>query len=69
DNPDHETSRLVRLTPRGRRTLSTIQTAQRAWANDIGAKIGEANLRHFGRMVDQLTQVLVDDSRLTRRPR
>jgi DNA-binding MarR family transcriptional regulator len=60
DNPDHETSRLVRLTTRGRRTLATIQSAQRAWANDIGAKVGEANLRHFGRMVDQLTQVLVE---------
>lgn len=60
DNPDHETSRLVRLTTRGRRTLATIQSAQRAWANGIGAKVGEANLRHFGRMVDQLTQVLVE---------
>ena len=69
DNPDHETSRLVRLTPRGRRILATIQAAQRAWANDIGGKIGEANLRRFGRMVDQLTQVLGDDSRLARRRR
>ena len=67
DNPDHETSRLVRLTPRGRRALATIQTAQRAWANDVGERIGEANLRQFGRMVDQLTQVLRDDSRLARR--
>ena len=69
DNPDHETSRLVLLTPRGRRTLATIQAAQRAWANEIGAKIGEANLRQFGRMVDQLTQVLSGGSHLAGRRR
>ena len=66
DNPDHQTSKLVRLTPRGRQTLRTIQTAQRAWANSIGAKIGEANLRQARRVVDHLTQVLVEDSRSAR---
>lgn len=63
DNPAHQTSRLVRLTPRGRQTLHAIQTAQRAWANGVGAKIGEANLRHASRVVEHLTQVLVDDAR------
>ena len=67
DNPDHQTSKLMRLTPRGRRTLRAIQTAQRLWANSVGAKIGEANLRQARRVVDQLTQVLVEDSRSARR--
>lgn len=62
DNPAHQTSRLVRLTPHGRQILRTIQNAQRAWANGVGAKIGEANLRHASRVVEQLTNVLVDDA-------
>ena len=66
DNPAHRTSRLVRLTRRGRQVLRTIQTAQRAWANGVGAKIGEANLRHASRVVEQLTEVLVDSARTGR---
>ena len=60
DNPAHQTSKLIRLTARGRQTLSVIQTAQRAWANSVGAKIGAANLRHASRVVGELTQVLAD---------
>ena len=58
DNPAHQTSLLVRLTPRGRQTLRTIQVSQRAWANDVGASIGEANLRQASRVIDQLTRLL-----------
>lgn len=62
DNPRHLTSKLVRLTPRGRKTLREIQAAQRAWSNSVGARIGEANLRQASRVVDQLTRVLVESS-------
>ena len=62
DNPAHQTSKLVRLTARGRNTLRTIQAAQRAWANQVGARIGEANLRHASRVVEQLTRELSDES-------
>ena len=58
DNPAHQTSKLVRLTPRGRQTLRSIQAEQRAWANQVGARIGEANLRHASRVVEQLTREL-----------
>lgn len=58
DNPAHQTSKLVRLTPRGRQTLRTIQVAQRRWANSVGATIGEANLRQASQVVAQLTSVL-----------
>lgn len=58
DNPAHRTSRLIRLTPLGRARLATIQEVQRAWANDVGAAIGEANLRQASRVVDRLTEVL-----------
>lgn len=68
-NPDHQTSKLVRLTPRGRRTLGKIQAAQREWANSVGAKIGEADLRQAGRVVDQLTRFLVEKSPSEHAPR
>lgn len=58
DNPAHQTSKLVRLTPRGRHTLRTIQAAQRRWANEVGAIIGESALRHAADVVAQLTSVL-----------
>ena len=61
DNPNHQRSKLIRLTPAGRRTLDKIQAAQRAWSNDVGGRIGEANLRHASRVVDQLTRVLSRD--------
>ena len=61
-NPAHQTSKLVRITARGRQSLRSIQTAQRAWANSLGARIGETNLRQASRVVEQLTRLLTDDS-------
>ena len=45
ENPGHRRAQLLRITPRGRRALRTIQAAQRAWADALGADIGEADLR------------------------
>ena len=45
ENPGHRRAQLVRLTPRGRRALRRIQAAQRSWADDLGAEIGEEDLR------------------------
>src|SRR5262249_17357045 len=58
DKPVHQRSKLVRLTSRGRRTLQTIQEAQRVWADKVGAEIGEVNLGHASRVVDRLTRVI-----------
>lgn len=58
DNPVHQRSKLVRLTSRGRRTLQTIQGAQRVWADKVGAEIGEADLGHASHVVDRLTRAL-----------
>jgi DNA-binding MarR family transcriptional regulator len=44
DNPVHRRAKLVRLTPRGTRALEQIQNAQRAWANELGDRIGAADL-------------------------
>ena len=58
DNPDHQRSRLVRITAHGRQVLRTIQGAQDIWADGISAEIGEANLHHAGDVIDQLTRML-----------
>ena len=61
ENPEHERSKLVRLTRRGHRTLRAIQGAQRVWANRVGAEVGEADLRHASRVVDRLARALKSD--------
>jgi DNA-binding MarR family transcriptional regulator len=57
-NPAHQRSQLVRITPQGRKTLSTIQRAQRVWADRVGSEIGEAALRQASSVVDNLTRIL-----------
>jgi DNA-binding MarR family transcriptional regulator len=57
-NPAHQRSQLVRITPLGRKTLFTIQRAQRLWADRVGGQIGEAELRQASEVVDNLTRIL-----------
>ena len=57
-NPAHQRSQLVRITPLGRKTLSTIQRAQRVWADNVGSEIGETELRQATSVVDNLTRIL-----------
>src|SRR4029453_7805623 len=45
DNPAHRRAKLLRIPPQGRTALRAIQTAQAAWADTLGARIGEAELR------------------------
>jgi DNA-binding MarR family transcriptional regulator len=58
DNPAHRRAKLVRLTPEGRSALRTIQTAQRAWADALGAELGEADLRQASMLLDRVLQVV-----------
>jgi DNA-binding MarR family transcriptional regulator len=58
DNPAHRRAKLVRLTPQGRSALRTIQIAQRAWADALGAKFGEADLRHAGIILNRVSQAV-----------
>ena len=58
DNPAHRRAKLLRLTPHGRRALRTIQTAQAAWADALGAKIGEEELRQASILLDRVLQAL-----------
>jgi DNA-binding MarR family transcriptional regulator len=56
DNPTHRRAKLLRITPAGRTALRTIQTAQAAWADALGAKIGEEELRQTSILLDRVLQ-------------
>src|SRR6266542_4634658 len=58
DNTAHRRAKLVRLTPQGRTALRTIQTAQRAWADALGAELGEADLRQVSIFLDRVLQAV-----------
>jgi DNA-binding MarR family transcriptional regulator len=58
DNPEHRRAKLLCLTDRGRSALHAIQKVQRAWADDLGAEIGEADLRRASRVLDRLLVAL-----------
>jgi len=58
DNPAHRRAKLVRLTPGGRTALRTIQTAQAAWADALGARIGEEQLRQASVLLDRVLQAV-----------
>jgi DNA-binding MarR family transcriptional regulator len=58
DNPAHRRAKLVRLTPEGCTALGTIQTAQAAWADALGARIGEEELRQASVLLDRVLQAV-----------
>jgi DNA-binding MarR family transcriptional regulator len=58
DNPAHRRAKLVGLTPQGRSTLRTIQAAQTAWADALGAKLGQADLRQASVLLDRIQQAV-----------
>jgi DNA-binding MarR family transcriptional regulator len=57
-NPAHRRAKLLRITPQGRRALRTIQTAQAAWADALGAELGQADLQRASIVLDQVVQAL-----------
>jgi DNA-binding MarR family transcriptional regulator len=58
DNPAHRRAKLLRITPAGRTALRAIQTAQAAWADALGAKIGEEELRKASILLDRVLQAV-----------
>ena len=57
-NPGHRRAKLLRLTAQGRTALSAIQVAQRGWADAIGARIGEPDLRRAADILERLRMAL-----------
>jgi len=60
DNPGHRRSKLAALTPAGREALARIQAAQRAWANDLGTRIGTPDLETANEILGRLLAALSD---------
>jgi DNA-binding MarR family transcriptional regulator len=60
DNPAHRRAKLLAITPRGRSALRTIQAAQAAWSDRMGAELGEAELRRVSAVLDRVLQTLQD---------
>ena len=58
DNPAHRRAKLLRLMPDGRTALHAIQAAQRPWADALGARIGEGELRRASQVLEQVLQGL-----------
>jgi DNA-binding MarR family transcriptional regulator len=58
DNPAHRRAKLLRLEPPGRDALRTIQTAQAAWADALGAELGAADLQQASVVLDRILQVV-----------
>ena len=57
-NPAHRRAKLLRITPTGRTALRSIQTAQAAWADALGARIGEEELRQASILLDRVLQAV-----------
>ncbi|HET7463610.1 MAG TPA: MarR family transcriptional regulator [Longimicrobium sp.] len=57
-NPADRRAALLQLTVAGRAALRTIQTAQRAWADALGAEIGEDALRQASEVLARVAEVV-----------
>jgi DNA-binding MarR family transcriptional regulator len=54
-NVDHRRSRLVRMTPLGRRKYAAIHGRQVAWVNDLAAGIDRSDLEITARVIEELS--------------
>ena len=58
ENPLDLRAELLCLTARGRAALTTIQAAQRVWADDLGARIGQKRLEEAVDVLDRVSAEL-----------
>src|SRR5262245_7831501 len=58
DNPNHRRAKLVRITPRGLTILREIRLRQRTWAEALGGRIGESDLREANATLARLLEAL-----------
>jgi len=54
NNPHHKSSKLVSLTPEGRKRLAAIDKIQSKWAEEIAAEHGAGELSDAHRIIHQL---------------
>lgn len=58
ENPAHRRAKLLRLLPKGRAVLRSIQAAQQPWADRLGSEIGESELQRAAAVLERLLQAL-----------
>jgi DNA-binding MarR family transcriptional regulator len=68
-NPRHQRAKLLQLTPRGRSVLDRVNTAQTAWANELGGAIGEADLHRTSRVLRRIQAAMIEGERTRGRGR
>ena len=59
-NPRHRRAKLLRPSPRGREILHVISVQQKAWADALGAEIGEARLRSLTQAIAQVRRAVTN---------
>ncbi|HET9847748.1 MAG TPA: MarR family transcriptional regulator [Candidatus Dormibacteraeota bacterium] len=57
-NPKHRRAKLLRPTAQGRKVLRVISIQQKAWADALGAEIGEAKLRTVTKAIEQVRRAV-----------
>ena len=62
DNPSHRRAKLLRLTPAGAASLRSIQKAQRAWADDLGARLGAGDLQRATAVLRRVQEAIDAES-------
>ena len=58
DNPEHERSHLLVLSPGGRTLLATLVPRQHAWANAVGSQVGKEELESLAKLVDDFLHAI-----------
>jgi DNA-binding MarR family transcriptional regulator len=58
-NPQHRRAKLLRPTPSGQEALRSISVAQKAWADALGATIGEGTLRATAGVISEIRRTLM----------
>jgi DNA-binding MarR family transcriptional regulator len=62
DNPRHRRAKLLVPTPRGREVALEINTRQKAWADALGARIGEAELVRASESLERVMRAMRDEA-------
>ena len=57
-NPNHRRAKLLQPTARGRRVLRVISVEQKAWADALGAEVGEATLQTLSRALQEIRRAV-----------
>ena len=60
-NPRHRRANLLAITPAGLASLRAIQHAQRAWADQLGAELGKADLDRAKQVLDRALHLVSRD--------